>query len=282
MQNIAFICKCRRGWNLGPQLPNTAGMQVQNSDKFLPLRDMTVDVEIRDSIAIIRLNQSYLNPSDPIYCEKHKEDGEKSESTPIEVSFKFPKENKSIISEMKLSVGEKTVEAKIMQNEKAQEKYDDAIAAGNAGAILKQGQDYHQIDLGNINQGQTASVELVIIQPLDSSGGCFDFRFPSNYYPKYTESIQGTQGESPSFDFKVILKSTYKKFSDISFPKKFEILEQSPTEVMVQRIGGDFKDIEKDVHFLFRQEAMDSPNLVYQQKDGLVAVMAQFLPTFEE
>ena len=163
MQNIAFKCRCLRGWNLRPQLPNAAGMQVKNSDKFLPLRDMTVNVEIRDSIAIIRLNQSYLNPSDPIYCEKHKEDGEKSESTPIEVSFKFPKEDKSIISEMKLTVGEKTVEAKIMQNEKAQEKYDDAIAAGNAGAILKQGLDYHQIDLGNINQGQTASVELVII-----------------------------------------------------------------------------------------------------------------------
>jgi hypothetical protein len=51
---------------------------------------------------------------------------------------------------------------------------------------------------------------------------------------------------------------------------------------MVQRIGGDYQDIEKDIHFLFRQEAMDEPNLVYQQKDGLVACMAQFLPTFEE
>jgi hypothetical protein len=126
-----------------PQFSNAAGMNVKNSDKFLPLRDMTVNVEIRDSIAIIRLNQIYLNPSDPIYCEKHKEDGEKSKSTPIEVSFKFPKEDKSIISEMRLTIGDKTVEAMIMQKEKAQEKYDDAIAAGSAAVILKQGQDYH-------------------------------------------------------------------------------------------------------------------------------------------
>ena len=54
---------------------------------------------------------------------------------------------------MKFTVGKKTVEAKVMQNEKAQEKYDDAIAAGNAAAILKQGIDFHQIDLGNIQNG---------------------------------------------------------------------------------------------------------------------------------
>ena len=213
---------------------------------------MSLDVDIRDSVAVIRMTQSYLNPEDPTLCQKHKVEGSQSEQAPIEVSFKFPKEEKTVISEMKFTVGDKTVETKVMQNEKAQEKYDDAIAAGNAAAIMKQGQDYHQIDLGNIQKGQTAVVELEIIQPLDSCGGSFDFKFPSNYYPRYTESAQSTQGEKPSFDFKVTLRSLSKSFSDISFPKGFEILEQSPNKVLIQRIDSDYRDIKKDVHIFFR------------------------------
>jgi hypothetical protein len=32
---------------------------------------------------------------------------------------------------MVVTVGDKTIEAKIMENEKAQDKYDNAVAAGN-------------------------------------------------------------------------------------------------------------------------------------------------------
>jgi|OM-RGC.v1.039890283 hypothetical protein len=35
------------------------------------------------------------------------------------VSFQFPKEKKAIISKMKLSVGEKVVEAKVQETKKA-------------------------------------------------------------------------------------------------------------------------------------------------------------------
>jgi len=38
---------------------------------------------------------------------------------------------------MKVTVGDKTIEAKIMEKEKAQEKYDNAIASGNAAAMMK-------------------------------------------------------------------------------------------------------------------------------------------------
>ena len=36
-----------------------------------------------------------------------------------------------MIGAMKVTVGDKTIEAKIMEKEKAKEKYDDAIASGN-------------------------------------------------------------------------------------------------------------------------------------------------------
>jgi hypothetical protein len=42
---------------------------------------------------------------------------------------------------MIVSLDEKTIEAKIMMNEKAQEKYDDSMAAGNMATILKESEN---------------------------------------------------------------------------------------------------------------------------------------------
>lgn len=67
---------------------------------------------------------------------------------------------------MQLTVGEKTIDAKVMENEKAEEKYDDQIAQGNLAALLKKNKnsfDLHQIEIGNIMPGQIAIVKLVII-----------------------------------------------------------------------------------------------------------------------
>ena len=52
-----------------------------------------------------------------------------------------------------------------MENDKAQEKYDDAIAEGNLAAVLKESQnlDLYQIDIGNILPGKTISIEIEII-----------------------------------------------------------------------------------------------------------------------
>ena len=49
-----------------------------------------------------------------------------------------------------------------MENERAQETYDDAIATGNLAAVLKESKnlDLYQIDIGNILPGQTVSIEL--------------------------------------------------------------------------------------------------------------------------
>ena len=56
-----------------------------------------------------------------------------------------------------------------MEKEKAQEKYDDAIAEGKAAVLLSESQDnkeLHQMDIGNILPGQEACIELHLIQPL--------------------------------------------------------------------------------------------------------------------
>ena len=56
----------------------------------------------------------YLNPSNVNPQEESKGD-----EKPIEVNYRFPKKDEDVISAMKITVGDKTIEAKVMEKEKA-------------------------------------------------------------------------------------------------------------------------------------------------------------------
>ena len=72
-----------------------------------------------------------------------------------------------IIAGMKITVGDKMIEAKIMEKEKAQEKYDDAISSGNMGVMMKEtGKEFLELDIGNIMPGQTVTIEITIVEHL--------------------------------------------------------------------------------------------------------------------
>lgn len=57
---------------------------------------------------------------------------------------------------MQITLGDKTIEAKVMEKEKAEEKYDDAIAAGNMAALLaekNEDADMHEVNIGHVLPG---------------------------------------------------------------------------------------------------------------------------------
>ena len=55
--------------------------------------------------------------------------------------------------------------------------------------------------------------------------------------------------------------------------------------MVIQMIGNDFYDLKKDLVIYYKTQDMEKPKFLYQESPnkypGLVAVMAQFLPTFE-
>ena len=61
------------------------------------------------------------------------------------------------------------VEAKVMEQKKAEEKYEDAIAGGHSALMMNVDQDkkdMYTLNLGNIQPGEFATVHIVILQPL--------------------------------------------------------------------------------------------------------------------
>ena len=139
----------------------------------------------------------------------------------------------------------------------------------------------HQLQIGNILPGQTAKIELHIIQPLSSEDGSFNFNLPLAYFPKLIDSAD--KKHKIIFNFSALIKSPDKQVTQISHPENFEIFEQTFNEVLIQKVDSDFNEINNDMKISFRTKDMDDPKLVYQRSadyPGQVAVLAQFLPTF--
>jgi hypothetical protein len=93
------------------------------------------------------MNPSISNPQD----DKQAKEEDKS----IEIRYRFPKIAEHVIARMKVVVGGRTVEAKVMEKEKAQGKYDNAVAAGNTAALMveEKGGDYFELQIGRIDPG---------------------------------------------------------------------------------------------------------------------------------
>ena len=84
---------------------------------FLPLNEVTVDVTIHESIALVRMEQEFVSPD--------------AAGQVIEVTYKFPKLPSSIISRLTVGVGDdRIIEAMIVEQLNAESRYDDAVPAG--------------------------------------------------------------------------------------------------------------------------------------------------------
>lgn len=120
-------------------------MEIKDTSEELAFTSLTVNAHLKDSIGVINMTQVYLNNKD----------------SPIELEFKFPKEEKSLVSRMVITIDDKTIEAKILEKEKAKEKYDDAIASGNSAALMNEAAlDMLSLQIGNLLPNQLAKVEI--------------------------------------------------------------------------------------------------------------------------
>ncbi len=96
-------------------------------------------MRVENSIAVIDISQVFLNELD----------------VPVEATYKFPTDpdQHTIVSRVRFELGDKEVEGKIIAKEKAQEKYEDALAGGNAALMVKESEedkDLLEMQIGGI------------------------------------------------------------------------------------------------------------------------------------
>ena len=150
----------------------------------LPLQEVKVDIKIMDSIAKTMVNQVFCNPDTS------------AQAGAIEVQYKFPRIKDAIVTRMVFTLDDRTIETLVEEKEKAEQKYDDAIAAGNMAIKMNESEDhqkFYEIDIGNIKPGQKVQVEIHLVAPLAVVGGAFDYNLPLLYFPRLENPVSSQQ-----------------------------------------------------------------------------------------
>ena len=75
------------------------------------------------------------------------------------------------------------VRGEVQEKEAAKDAYEDAIAAGGKAALVEESaasRDVFTTTLGNLGPGQSATVEITVVSPLQCSGGEHQARDPNH------------------------------------------------------------------------------------------------------
>ena len=99
------------------------------------------------------------------------------------------------------------------------------------------------------------------------------------------------------FDFKISYKFHFHinsslAITDMRYPKNYTVTQKNKFEIIAEKSGNtlffDLYGMERDaktwMQVQYRTEDMDRPKMMYQrcpELKGYIALMAQFLPTFE-
>lgn len=137
----------------------------------LPLRGVQAEVDIAGVIAKVRLVQTYVN------------DGRET----LEAIYLFPASTRAAVHAMRMTVGERVIEARIRERAKARQEYDQAKRAGQTASLLEQQRpNVFQMSLANILPGDEVRVELEYTELLVPTGGQYEFVLPSVVGPRYS------------------------------------------------------------------------------------------------
>lgn len=154
------------------------GRKVEN----LPLAMTTVDVGIAGVIADVSLKQVYENRG----------------TVPIEAVYVFPASSRATVYAVKMTVGDRVVEAQLREREQARATYEQAKSEGRSASLLEQ-QDVgaFRMSLANVLPGDRIQVELQYAELLVPTAGVYEFFFPNTAPQVKYQRPQDPDGTMP-------------------------------------------------------------------------------------
>lgn len=173
---------------------------VENGDPEvdrLPLKETRADVRIAGVIADVVVTQVYRNEG----------------SRPLNARYVFPASTRAAVHGMTLQVGEHRIRAKIRENKRAQQEFDQAKKEGKSAALLQQQRpNVFSMNVANVMPQDEIRVELHYSELLVPTDGIYEFVYPTVVGPRYAgqpeepEEKDGWgknpylhQGEPPSY-----------------------------------------------------------------------------------
>ncbi len=138
----------------------------------LPLKSTSSQVSISGVIADVQVTQVYKN-------EGH---------NTLEAIYVFPASTRAAVYGMKMTIGERTITAKIAEREDARRRYEAAKEEGRSASLLEQQRpNVFQMNVGNILPSDIIKVELQYTELLVPTDGVYEFVYPTVVGPRYSE-----------------------------------------------------------------------------------------------
>ncbi|MGJ8665190.1 MAG: VIT and vWA domain-containing protein [Patiriisocius sp.] len=146
-------------------------LEISEANANIPLLSTKTDVHITGTIARVKLTQVYHNES----------------TTAIEANYVFPMSTQAAIHDMKMKIGERVVNAKIFEKQKAEKVYNDAVKEGKRAAKLDQSRpNVFQMKVGNIMPGDRIAIDMYYTEMLAPLNGEYQFVAPGVVGPRFT------------------------------------------------------------------------------------------------
>jgi len=147
---------------------------VQSEDASidqLPLKETFASVDISGVIADVKITQVYKNEG----------------KTKLEAIYIFPASTRAAVYDMKMTMGERIIQARIEKRETARAQYTQALAEGRTASLLEQQRpNVFQMNVGNILPGDEIKVELFYTELLLSENQMYEFIYPTVVGPRYS------------------------------------------------------------------------------------------------
>ncbi len=201
----------------------------------LPLKSTSADVNVVGVMADVLVTQVYKN------------EGKK----PIEAIYIFPASTRAAVYGMKMTIGKRTIIAKIQERGEARRQYEEAKQQGKSASLLEQQRpNVFQMNVANILPGDVIQVELKYTELLVPTNGTYEFVYPTVVGPRYSNQPSETalpsekwvenpyfrQGESPTytFDIAVNLATGLPIQNAVCFSHKVDIQYDGPSRATVK------------------------------------------------
>ena len=168
----------------------------------LPLKSTSVKVDISGVIADVVVTQVYKNEG----------------KRPLEAIYVFPASTRAAVYGMKMTIGGRTITAKIHEREEARRQYEQAKQEGKSASLLEQHRpNVFRMNVANILPADVIEVELRYTELLVPTDAVYEFVYPTVVGPRYTDkqASEGRpgenwtenpylhQGESPTYTFDI-------------------------------------------------------------------------------
>jgi Ca-activated chloride channel family protein len=137
----------------------------------LPLKATSAQVNISGIIADVQVTQVYRN------------EGKK----PLEALYIFPASTRAAVYGLKMTIGERVINAKVSKREEARREYEKAAQQGKSASLLEQQRpNVFQMNVANIMPGDEIKVELKYTELLVPTGWIYEFIYPTVVGPRYS------------------------------------------------------------------------------------------------